>query len=61
MHGGVDGPTARVAQNHHQVAAQVILGVLDAAQLMLVHHVAGHADDEQVADARREDGLGNHT
>lgn len=35
-------------------------GVLDAAELVLVHHVAGHANDEQLADARREDSLRDH-
>ena len=35
------------------------LGVLDAAQLVIIHHVARNADGEQVSDACREDGLGD--
>lgn len=49
-----------VAQHYDQVAAQVAGRVFDAAELMFIDDVAGNSDDEQIAQAHIEDGLGHH-
>ena len=59
--GGIHRAAMGVAQHHHQPAPQVSGGVLDAAQLVVVDDVARQPDDEQLADARREDALGDNT
>ena len=46
---------ARVPQHDHKRAAEVRRGILDAAELVVVEHVARHADHEQLA----QDGVKN--
>ena len=59
-----DRAAAGVAQQDHQRAPQVLHGVLYAAQLLGIQHVARHADDEQLAqrgveqDLRDDPGVG---
>ena len=40
---------------------QMRRSVLDASELVAIQHVARNADRKQLADARAEDGLRNHT
>ena len=49
-----------MAQHHHQPGAETLDGKLDAADLRRRHDVAGHADDEQLAQPLIEDQLGWH-
>ena len=51
MDGGIHRAAVGVAQHHHQSAAQVPGRVLDAAQLVVVNHIARQPDDEQLPDA----------
>ncbi len=46
--GGIHCTAVGVAQHHHQPAAQVPGRVLDAAQLLVVNHIARQPDDEQL-------------
>ena len=57
---GRDGTTVGMAQHHHQPGAEALDGKLDAADLRRRHDVAGHADDEQLAQPLIEDQLGRH-
>ena len=57
---GRDGATVGMAQHHHQPGAETLDGKLDAADLRRRHNVAGHADDEQLAQPLIEDQLGWH-
>ena len=43
-----------------KLRAQVLARVFDASQLMGVNHVSRNADDEQIANARRENGIGHN-
>ena len=47
-----------VAQDYHQIAAQMVRCVLHAAQLIVVHDISRYPDGEQLPDARGEDALG---
>ena len=58
---GRDGTTVGMAQHHHQPGAETLDGKLDAADLGRGDDVAGHADDEQLAQPLIEDQLGRHT
>ena len=49
--GRADRAAALVAEDHDQRHGQVLDGVLDAADDGGVEHLAGRADDEQVAEA----------
>ena len=49
--GGIHRAAVGVAQHHHQPTAQVPGRVLDAAQLVVVNHIARQPDDEQLPDA----------
>ena len=53
-------PQLRVPEHHHQAGAERFGRELDAADLRGRDDVAGHADDEQVAEALIEDDLGRH-
>ena len=50
----------RMPQHQHQAHAQVFHGILNTGQHHVIHHVAGVADDEQVADAHVKDQLDRH-
>ncbi len=64
LDGGGYRSAVGVSQDDHQGNAQVLHGVLHAAQDGLVGHVSGGADDEEVAhtlvkeDLRRDAGIG---
>ena len=49
-----------VSHDHNKLRAQVLARVFDASQLMGVNHVSRNADDEQIANARRENGIGHN-
>src|SRR5262245_44761858 len=55
-----DRSAALVAEDHEQRRLQVRAGVLQRAGDLLAQHVAGDADDEELAQARVEDPFGRH-
>ncbi len=50
-----------MAQDHDQLSAQMVRRVFDTAKLVVVDHVAGQTDHEQIADPALEDGFRNDT
>jgi hypothetical protein len=56
----LDGAAGGVTHDHDQPAAEPLGGELDAAHLRGGDDVAGHPDDEQVADALVEHHLCGH-
>src|SRR5262245_48433518 len=58
--GGVDGAAPLVAKDHEQRCLQMAAGVLQTARDLWREHVAGHADDEQLAEPGVEDQFGGH-
>ena len=55
--GGADRAAAAVTEHHEERSLQVHAGVLQRAHDLRGDHVAGHADDEQLAEAGVEDEL----
>ena len=60
LQGGEDRAALGMAEHHHQPRAEARRRELDAADLRRGHDVAGHADDEQVAEALVEHDLRRH-
>ena len=57
----IDRSAVVVPEHHDELAAEVFGGVLDAAELVVVDHIARNSDHEQLADTGRKDALGNYT
>src|SRR3954447_25051382 len=49
LNGSRDRTALLVTKHHDQLRTQMLHGVLDAAQDCIVHDVAGHTNDEQIA------------
>ena len=60
FHAGFHGTAVGVAEDEHELGAQVLGGVEDARKLHVPHHIAGNADGEELAEAGHEDMLGHH-
>ena len=52
---------ARVSQNNYKIRPQMLYSIFDAAQLVVVDHIAGETDREQLADSRTENALRDHS
>ena len=61
MNGRVYRAAVGMAQDHDQLSAQMVRRVFDTAKLVVVDHVAGQTDHEQIADPALEDGFRNDT
>ena len=57
----IDRSAVVVPEHHDELAAEVFGGVLDAAELVVVDHIARNSDHEQLADTGGKDALGNDT
>src|SRR5437762_3217070 len=57
----LDRAAALMSEHHDQAHGQMIDRVLDAAQAMIADHVAGHAQDKQIAESLIEYDLGRNT
>jgi len=54
-------PALRMPQDDYQSGAELFRGELDAADLRRRNDVAGHANDEQIAQPLIEDDLHRHS
>ena len=58
--GGRDRTTGSVSHDDHQRRLQMLNGIFNGAEHVLVHHIAGIADDKEVAEFLVEDDFGCH-
>ena len=59
MDGGVNRSAVVVPHHNDQLYAEVRRGIFHRAELVVVHDIARHADNKQIADPRAEHALGN--
>ena len=55
---GRDGAATLVTHHHDKTRTEMIDCIFNAAKSMIVHHVAGSADNEEVANVGVEHDLG---
>ena len=49
-YGGIYRTAMRVSENNDQLHPQVVCGVFDTAELMIIDHIAGDSNHEQISD-----------
>ena len=60
MHCRTYRTAVRMAEYHHQFGSKMIRRVFHASQLMMIHHVTGHANRKQFTDACTKNGFRDH-
>ena len=60
VNGSFDSAAAGVAKDNNQIGLQMFRRIFDAAQLMIVDHIAGDADHKQLTDSCGKNALRNH-